>query len=591
MATPQAPVSDGSAETSRPSVNAGSHNSSAKSEEQSSPQPRYASYKQYLDENAGDWPELKWMQAFMNTPSGDPDDTRVTIIDSTDGSFHRQSVPVTDPNHLSNILDTRGSNVQTRIILVDYKQSLCIDRGVVDTLGRTFDIDPLVFQEHFHHSAFWLDKGYSHETQSLSEYLQVAHLASQYRTKSGFNLQMSFHNFTSAAMMLQGGNLDPTGTMASTIILWTRLKGWDEAYSGVLGHHPRFSENPRQPPERIKRMDARYEAIISQWTPPQIATADGNLTEYAASFVSVFLRCHAECARNEWSPDLIDDSHTVEETVHNISERLEALTRIRNVVGEMNAVSRSYCACGTLDLGEMVSPMAKASSDLDNSISGMQNALVHYERLKREELSDAQLEEARKSTQTAISVARLTKLAFIFIPLNFVTSFFGMNMTQFGTGGISLWVFFITAPTLICITLIPFIGKVVSRDVTFAFLKLANISLRVGFWFFAFSLFHTNATNQRLFNSSMLYLLNKGRTKKLVKDADELEENHWAQKFDWRDKNWYRRFWLRKVVLIMTFVHMQVDREEWAVGPLDKMLSQHSWWITAFDKKMTRIYL
>ncbi|PVH84079.1 hypothetical protein DL98DRAFT_92899 [Cadophora sp. DSE1049] len=217
MATRQSPVGESPAEaSSHHSVDAGSDASSSGSEKQEIPQPCYATYKQYLDENAADWPELKWMQIFMNTPSGDPDDTRVTIIDSTDGPFHRQMVPVTEPNNLWNIVQNRGPDVTTRVIFVDYRDSFCIDRTMVDILGETFDIDPLVFQEHFHHEALSADDGYSSEVDYAIPEHRVAHLPSQYRTGVGFNLHFSLHNFTSACAIILGGNFDKTGLVDST---------------------------------------------------------------------------------------------------------------------------------------------------------------------------------------------------------------------------------------------------------------------------------------------------------------------------------------------------------------------------------------
>ena len=40
---------------------------------------------------------------------------------------------------------------------------------------------------------------------------------------------------------------------------------------------------------------------------------------------------------------------------------------------------------------------------------------------------------------------RLTLVAFVFIPLNFATSLFGMNVKQFGTGSTNIGFFFLTA--------------------------------------------------------------------------------------------------------------------------------------------------
>jgi len=42
-------------------------------------------------------------------------------------------------------------------------------------------------------------------------------------------------------------------------------------------------------------------------------------------------------------------------------------------------------------------------------------------------------------------LSRLTLVAFVFIPLNFATSFFGMNVQQLGTGSMHIGFFFLTA--------------------------------------------------------------------------------------------------------------------------------------------------
>lgn len=46
--------------------------------------------------------------------------------------------------------------------------------------------------------------------------------------------------------------------------------------------------------------------------------------------------------------------------------------------------------------------------------------------------------------QNALDVQRLTVLATVFIPMSFTASLFGMNFKEFGTGALSIWVFFAT---------------------------------------------------------------------------------------------------------------------------------------------------
>ena len=57
------------------------------------------------------------------------------------------------------------------------------------------------------------------------------------------------------------------------------------------------------------------------------------------------------------------------------------------------------------------------------------------------------IEESKRGIEQSKQVGRLTQLAFVFIPLTFVTGVFGMNITQFG-GEAPLWKFWVTAGTI-----------------------------------------------------------------------------------------------------------------------------------------------
>ena len=57
------------------------------------------------------------------------------------------------------------------------------------------------------------------------------------------------------------------------------------------------------------------------------------------------------------------------------------------------------------------------------------------------------IEESKRGIEQSKQVGRLTQLAFVFIPLTFVTGVFGMNITPFG-GHAPLWKFWVTAGTI-----------------------------------------------------------------------------------------------------------------------------------------------
>jgi hypothetical protein len=64
------------------------------------------------------------------------------------------------------------------------------------------------------------------------------------------------------------------------------------------------------------------------------------------------------------------------------------------------------------------------------------------------------IEEARRSVDQAELVSRFTRLAFVFIPLSFVASVFGMNVSEIQGNFPSIWTFFLVATIISMASLI-----------------------------------------------------------------------------------------------------------------------------------------
>lgn len=69
-------------------------------------------------------------------------------------------------------------------------------------------------------------------------------------------------------------------------------------------------------------------------------------------------------------------------------------------------------------------------------------------------VSSASVHEARDSKDQSRKVENLSILAFIFIPVAFVCTFFGMNFKEFGQGHLSIWVFFAVGLPVIIVSTI-----------------------------------------------------------------------------------------------------------------------------------------
>jgi Mg2+ and Co2+ transporter CorA len=56
-------------------------------------------------------------------------------------------------------------------------------------------------------------------------------------------------------------------------------------------------------------------------------------------------------------------------------------------------------------------------------------------------LASEQLEEAKESRATAISLGKRSNLAFLYLPINVVGAMLGMNLSIYGQGEVLVWVY------------------------------------------------------------------------------------------------------------------------------------------------------
>jgi hypothetical protein len=122
------------------------------------------------------------------------------------------------------------------------------------------------------------------------------------------------------------------------------------------------------------------------------------------------------------------------------------------------------------------------------------------------ELASEQLEEARESKATAISLGKLSNLAFLYLPINFVCAMLGMNLSIYGQGEVPVWVFFVLVVFFSLLTYLPVFRPKINKQrvqlIRVAY-YLAWRSIPAGFWFLAFSLTHNYRQNYEIMNSGL----------------------------------------------------------------------------------------
>ena len=94
--------------------------------------------------------------------------------------------------------------------------------------------------------------------------------------------------------------------------------------------------------------------------------------------------------------------------------------------------------------------------NMDSYWAKVDGSLKHWQNVLDQKVALASLEESKRSIAQAESVKQINVLAFIFIPLSFAASLFGMNVTELGTGSSNIWAFASVASSMVVVVSIMF---------------------------------------------------------------------------------------------------------------------------------------
>jgi hypothetical protein len=117
---------------------------------------------------------------------------------------------------------------------------------------------------------------------------------------------------------------------------------------------------------------------------------------------------------------------------------------------------------GAAIASEVTQDLHKLSKDIDQIVDRLRKTSTSL-------TSNMALLDSRRSIDEARAVTRLTELAFVFIPLSFATSFFGMQVEPF-TNPVPIWNFFVVATV---VTAFSYLMRMTMRSQWLARLKAA----------------------------------------------------------------------------------------------------------------------
>ena len=233
----------------------------------------------------------------------------------------------------------------------------------------------------------------------------------------------------------------PRPARSSTDTHNPRLRQALAALPGNYGHTLDWTKAALDPMAAIQELftfhaasELQYINMLEQFVTDEIHRAESQRTELMMKPIR-----HFDYARGV----LIRHSTHVQDILGSLDICLKGWTQQRDQTHSSNEELRSTLR-----------------TDLDYLSTRIQNTITLCEAGRSMIISNTSIEEAKRSSEKADLVTSLTKatnrLTFIFLPISFLTSVFGMNFRQLGQGTLSIWLWVAIALPLLagCIILV-----------------------------------------------------------------------------------------------------------------------------------------
>ncbi|KAJ6102614.1 hypothetical protein N7486_005041 [Penicillium sp. IBT 16267x] len=348
----------------------------------------------------------------------------------------------------------------TRVILLNYTETKTLQRGFLDAVGLKFDINPLFMCNHLRNGlpeatrARWDADGFSNYSRIPSQ---------------NISLELGHLNFLHASILFLDESMD-NEDQKSTVLILLRTSH-RQCQSGALELDKPSIYSPTGSLRRIGSCGAfpdRYCAIIEGWSSQHISVANQSPVEFIHPISQLFaleINEHMRGSTARWKDD----------EVVSLLRLPEAAFKLKSLDYDFRA--SLYRISSEMDIQALKMTIDALRSPSTRQVRGIQSLLASerwcdllhdYEHMLKEakqNSDDFEAYETRcmnrfsfvastKSVEESESVGRISTLAFVFIPLSFITSFFGMNLVMFGSGDVKLWVFILSSTVLVLLVFI-----------------------------------------------------------------------------------------------------------------------------------------
>lgn len=181
-----------------------------------------------------------------------------------------------------------------------------------------------------------------------------------------------------------------------------------------------------------------YEAMLRNLSPEAIEAANANPIEYIFPYARLLtLQISSQMKfLGDQIPEKESDAGIVKDMSHiwkSLKDLREGLTVSISSLRRHSSPSSTY---------------SELLGDYEELVNAVKQRGIDFKDVLNHKVSLLALKESKESIRQTEIVSRLSQLAFVFIPLTFVTSCFGMNLTVLGSGNGEIWVFCVISAAL-----------------------------------------------------------------------------------------------------------------------------------------------
>ncbi|KAF3184779.1 hypothetical protein TWF788_005028 [Orbilia oligospora] len=495
----------------------------------------YEDYYDYICRVVHQHPDIDALKCYLerHDDAGDEKPTTVCFVDfvSSNGSLWQPIIHGVCANaeEVRTMLDEQDDVVELRLIIVSHDKA--IDRNILKTLGYELDIDPRLFIEHMG-TLF----------PKTSTYFATPYLPSE-AAKSP--IEIHFGGGKSTAALLEPGKAR-VSTNTVLVLMDSPAENLEAAlrdFERPTIRKPQMSSVSLAVPSRMN-LTYRYLRRLSEFRVEEINLSCQHpiylilpLLHLCALETSMLLTWAEEKLYERRLPHNLAERDPYNAYITSEGFQQEIFTTTTSLKTHMRSPWLNTKSETVVHVEEKLDCAFQDLDFLRDKAALVQQAVT--DALNREAATES-INEAKQSIAQSESVNKLTRLAFVFVPLTFATSLFGMNIREWQADDKipQLRSFIIVSVVIVLATMVvAAISSLMSKSIKKRWessktLRSAyNCSLLLGLFYSIFAFSHDKVTNRRMSVS----LFDMGEHRHDLGDFEWLVENEY-----WFGKWWYR---------------------------------------------------